>query len=205
MATGHDADRPALALFAAELRAARQHAGLTRDELSAKVNYSSSLIGMIETDYARAVLSTRPHTSADEIEELVTARLARQALLARADPPLLYVLLDEGVLYRPVGTPEVMAAQMARLADLSEQTYATLQVIPYSAGAHIGLQGGFAIADLPDLPGIVFLDSVADGQTVEDAAIVSQVTQRFDALRAEALPRGASRDMIRKVAEERWT
>jgi ribosome-binding protein aMBF1 (putative translation factor) len=45
MATGHDADRPALTLFAAELRAARQHAGLTRDELSAKVNYSSSLIG----------------------------------------------------------------------------------------------------------------------------------------------------------------
>jgi len=51
------------------------------------------------------------------------------------------------------------------------------------------------------LPGIVFLDSVADGQTVEDAAIVSQVAQRFDALRAEALPRGASRDMVRKVAE----
>src|ERR1700743_1426998 len=45
-------------------------------------------------DYARAVLSTRPHTSADEIEELVTARLARQALLTRAHPPLLYVLLD---------------------------------------------------------------------------------------------------------------
>jgi hypothetical protein len=135
----------------------------------------------------------------------VTARLARQALLARADPPLLYVLLDEGVLHRPVATPEIMATQLARLADLSEQTYVTLQVIPYSAGAHIGLQGGFAIAHLPDLPGIVFLDSVADGQTVEDVAIVSQVTQRFDALRAEALPRGASRDMIRKVAEERWT
>ena len=49
MATGHDADRPALTLFAAELRAARQHAELTRDELSAKVNYSSSMIGMIET------------------------------------------------------------------------------------------------------------------------------------------------------------
>ena len=103
----------------------------------------------------------------------MTARLARQALLARADPPLLYVLLDEGVLHRPVGTPEVMAGQLARLADLSEQTYATLQVIPYSAGAHIGLQGGFAIADLPDLPGIVFLDSVADGHTIEHAAIVA--------------------------------
>jgi Domain of unknown function (DUF5753) len=84
------------------------------------------------------------------------------------------VLLDEGVLHRPVGTPEVMRGQLARLAELSEQTYVTLQVIPYSAGAHIGLQGGFAIADLPDLPGIVFLDSVADGQTIEDAAMVWQ-------------------------------
>src|ERR1700761_2496396 len=55
------------------------------------------------TTRARAVLSPRPHTSADEIEELVPARLARQALLARADPPLLYVLLDEGVLHRPAG------------------------------------------------------------------------------------------------------
>jgi len=103
------------------------------------------------------------------------------------------------------GRARARLAASSRLAELSEQAYVTVQVVPYSAGAHIGLQGGFAIADLPDLPGIVFLDSVADGQTVEDAAIVSQVTQRFDALRAEALPRGASRDMIRKVAEERWT
>jgi transcriptional regulator with XRE-family HTH domain len=273
MATGRDPDRPALALFAAELRAARQQAGLTRDELAAKVNYSSSLIGMIETgrrvpsrdlaerldevfgpdrgtfarletglrdlpypasfrpftayeaearalrmfehvlvpgllqtaEYARAVLSTRPYTTADEVENLVTARLARQMVLTRADPPLLYVLLDEGVLHRPVGTPEVMRAQLARVAELSEQANVVLQVIPYSAGAHIGLQGGFAIADLPDSAGIVFLDTVADGHTVEDAAIVSQVTQWFDALRAEALPRRASRDMIRRVAEERWT
>ena len=198
-----------MTLFAAELRAARQHAGLTRDELSAKVNCGSSLIGMIETgrrvpsrdlaerldevfgpdrgtfarletglrdlpypasfrpfsayeagarslrlfehvlvpgllqtaDYARAVLSTRPHTSADEIEELVTARLARQALLARADPPLLYVLLDEGVLHRPVATPEIMATQLARLADLSEQTYVTLPGHPVQRGCAHRLAG----------------------------------------------------------------
>jgi Domain of unknown function (DUF5753) len=67
--------------------------------------------------------------------------------------------------------PDVMAGQLARLAELSEEAFVTLQVIPYSAGAHIGLQGGFAIADLPDLPATVFLDSVADGQTVEDATI----------------------------------
>jgi hypothetical protein len=61
-------------------------------------------------------------------------------------------------------------------------------VIPHSAGAHIGLQGGFAIADLPGLPGIVFLDSVADGQTIEDAAIVSQVTQQPGTSRLDDLP-----------------
>jgi Domain of unknown function (DUF5753) len=107
------------------------------------------------------------------------------------------------VLQRPVATPLVMAAQLARLVELSEQANITLQVIPYTAGAHIGLQGGFAIADMPDLPGIVFLDTVADGQTVEDAVVVTQVTQRFDALRAEASPRGASRDMIGKAAGRR--
>jgi hypothetical protein len=52
----------------------------------------------------------------------VTARLARQALLARADPPLLYVLLDEGVLHRPVGTPEVMATQLRKTAAFSSAT-----------------------------------------------------------------------------------
>jgi Domain of unknown function (DUF5753) len=78
--------------------------------------------GLLQTaDYARAGLATRPHTAP---EDMVTARLARRALLARADPPLLYVLLDLGVLHRPVGTPEVMAVQLARLAELSEHAAA---------------------------------------------------------------------------------
>jgi len=128
--------------------------------------------GLLQTaGYARAVLATRPHTSAEEIDELITARLARQALLARADPPLLYVLLDEGVLHRPVGTRDVMAAQLARLAELSEEAFVTPQVIPFSAGAHIGLQGGFAIAELPDLPAIVFLAAA------DLAAIIAQLDE----------------------------
>lgn len=146
--------------------------------------------GLLQTpEYARAVLSARPHTTSDEVEDLITARLARQVVLTRADPPLLYVLLDEGVLHRPVGTPEVMHGQLIRLAEVSQEAYVTLQVTPYSAGMHIGLQGAFAIADLPNSPTIVFLDTVADGQTVEDATIVSQVTQRFDTLRAEGCRR----------------
>ena len=202
MAAGRDAERPALALFAAELRAARGHAGLSREDLAVKLNYSPSLVAMIETErrerlsrdfaarcdevfdtpgtftrleerlhdlpypasfrpfagyeaearslrmfehvlvpgllqtpeYARAVLATRPRTTADELEALVAARLSRQVILDRKDPPLLWVLLDEGVLHRPVGTPAVMHAQLLRLAELCDAPYVSLQVIPFSAG-----------------------------------------------------------------------
>ena len=153
----------ALIEFAEELKAHRAKSAMSRDELAAKVNYSASLIAMIESGkrspsrklaelldmvfdepgtfaraekrlrnvpfpasfrpftlyeaeatalrwyehalvpgllqtekYARAVLSTRPNTTDDEIEELLTARMTRQEILSRDDPPLLYVLLDEG-------------------------------------------------------------------------------------------------------------
>jgi len=83
--------------------------------------------GLFQTpEYARAVLSTRPHTTSDELESLVAARLARQVVLDRKDLPLLRVVLDEGVLHRPVGTPEVMGAQLRRLAALCDEAYVTL-------------------------------------------------------------------------------
>jgi Domain of unknown function (DUF5753) len=58
----------------------------------------------------------------------------RQVILDRKGPPLLWVLLDEGLLHRPIGTPAVMYAQLLRPAELCEKPYVTLQVIPFSAG-----------------------------------------------------------------------
>jgi transcriptional regulator with XRE-family HTH domain len=161
--------------------------------------------GLLQTeDYARSVLETRPNTTRDELETLVAARLERQAVLDRQDPPLLWALLDEGVLNRPIGNPGVMHAQLLHMAELSKRPNITVQVIPYSAGGHVGLEGAFVIAEMSDSPGIVFLETAADGQTIEDAAIVTQVALRFDSLRDEALPKGTSRDMIVRVAKERW-
>jgi hypothetical protein len=163
------------------------------------------ITGLLQTpDYARAVLAARPHASEGEIENLLAARLARQEILTRDDAPLVYVLLDEAVLHRQVGTRETMREQLSHLEEAAGRVNITLQVIPFGAGPHIGLQGGFTIAEIPDSSNIVFLDNIADGQVAEDEEIVSQVTQRFDALRSEALPARASRDLIRKVAEERW-
>jgi hypothetical protein len=162
--------------------------------------------GLLQTPgYARAVLETRPNTSGDEIEDLVAARLARQAILEREDPPLLWVVIDEAVLHRPVGTTKVMHDQLMYLAEMSGRPNITIQVVPYTAGAHSGLLGAFIIAEFDDAPGSVYLESPADGQTAEEPALVAKLALTFDTLRSEALPRAASRDMIRKAAEERWT
>jgi hypothetical protein len=116
-----------------------------------------------------------------------------------------YAVLDETALHRPVGTAQVMYAQLLCLVEASLRVNITLQVIPFTVGAHIGLQGGFVIAEAPDASSTVFLDNAADGQVSENEEMVSQVAQRFEALRADALPKRASCDLIMKVAEERWT
>lgn len=170
--------------------------------------FEHSLIpGLLQTEaYARAVLSTRPNTPDDEIDSLVSGRLARQAILWREDPPapMLWALIDEGALHRPVAPQDVMREQLAYLADVSRRPNITIQVVPYTAGGHTGLLGACTVAEMDGSPGIVNLEDLADGRVTDDAATVSQVTLRFNSLRSDALPKGTSRETIAKVAEERW-
>ena len=109
------------------------------------------------------------------------------------------------MLHRSVGGPKVMHDQLEHLADLAENPQTTIQVIPASAGAHAGLLGGFIIADVDGSPSMVYLETAAEGQIADSPAIVAHAMLRFDALRSEALPRAASRDLIMKVAEDKWT
>lgn len=170
-------------------------------------SFQHSLIpGLLQTEaYARAVLSTRPNTTADEIDSLVAGRLARQAVLRREDPPapILWALVDEGALHRPVAPPDVMNDQLRQLAETSRHPNITVQIIPYSAGGHTGLLGACTIAEL-DGHSIVNIEDIADGRATDDVGTVKQVTLRFNSLRSEALPRGASRELIMRVAEEQW-
>ena len=177
-------------------------------EATALYVFEHSLIpGLLQTpDYARAVLATRPNTTEAEIDNLVAARLARQVILTRDDPPapLLWALIDEGVLYRPVAPAEVMHDQLMYLVEVSRRPNVTIQVVPYSAGGHTGLLGAFVVADLDSSLGIVYVEDIADGRVFEDPGAVSRVTLRYKSLQSEALPKGASRDLIARVAEERW-
>ena len=162
--------------------------------------------GLAQTaGYARAVLATQPNTTDEQVDEFVTARLERQVILDRDEPPLLWLVIDEAVLHREVGGTKVMHDQLAHLTQMSERPNVTVEVIPYAAGAHSGLLGAFAIADFADAPSVVYLETAAGGQIAEERSVVAGIALAFDTLRSETLPRGASRDLIRKAAEELWT
>ena len=161
--------------------------------------------GLLQTaDYARAILGADPETPEDQLDELVTARLERQKIFDRPTPPTLWAVLDEAVLHRLIGSRKIMYDQLLHLADTSCRSNITVQIVPAEIGAHAGLLGGFAIASFDNAPGTVYMESPDQGQTTELPPVVRRVSLTFDTLRADALPRGASRDLIGKVAEERW-
>ncbi len=184
-------------------------APFTEYEAEAKTlrTFQHSLIpGLLQTpDYARAVLATKPNAGQDQIDKLVLGRLARQAVLRREHPPLMYALIDEGVLYRPVAEQGVMYEQIMHLVEMSREPNITIQVVPYTAGGHSGLLGACTIAETIDKPGIVAIEDACDGRVAEDAEMVDLARMVFEALRSEAMNPSASRTLMEKVAKERWS
>jgi Domain of unknown function (DUF5753) len=131
--------------------------------------------------------------------------MGRQAILERDDPPRLWVVLDETVLIRPVGTAAVMAEQLDRLIVAARDPWVTIQVMPTAAGAHPGLLGPFVVASFHDSTDVAYLDNVLAGQVVEQSEHVTQVASLYDYLRAEALSPRASVELITTVVRQQWT
>jgi transcriptional regulator with XRE-family HTH domain len=154
--------------------------------------------------YARAILAADPNSD-ETVDARVTGRLERQQILSRPRPPMVSVVLAEDVLHRCVGSAEVMHDQLIYLAEVSRQPKVTIQVIPASVGVHAGLSGAASIADTEDGGALVHEDGFTAGRTSADPEIVVKVRERVAVLRADALPREASLELISKVAKERWS
>ncbi|MGW5675162.1 DUF5753 domain-containing protein [Streptomyces sp. NPDC003860] len=159
--------------------------------------------GLLQTpDYARALLRLgRTWQSAEQLEERVSARLARQVRLYGPDAPQLWVVLDESVLCRPVGGPTVMRAQLIHLLEACERPNITIQVMPFSQGAHGGLGGSLYLPTQPNGSEIAYVEGADFGWLVEDPAEVKEYSILYDRIRADALPSSMSLDMIRSVLE----
>ncbi len=159
--------------------------------------------GLLQTeDYARAVLeAANPGSAEGEIDRLVSARVDRQAILGQAEPPLLWVIIDEGVLTRPVGGRRVMREQIGHVLAAARQPKILMQVVPAQAGAHPGLDGHFVIASFDGAGDVAYLNNALAGQIVEHAEAISRLALLYDILKAEALAPKASIELIRKAAE----
>jgi transcriptional regulator with XRE-family HTH domain len=162
--------------------------------------------GLLQTEaYARALFVTRVGLSADEIDSLVAARLARQDVLTREAPPMLWVIVDESVLRRPIGGRGVMAEQVRLLHEAAHRPTVRIEVVPTSIGAHDGLSGAFTIADLPGQPGAAaYLEGARKGQVVTGREEVTDLMTCWDTLRSDALSRSESLTLLEEVAKS-WT
>lgn len=161
---------------------------------------TSVVPGLLQTpEYARAV--TRAAVEGlDEgrLDALVEVRLARQDVLRSHPPLVLSAVLDEAVLRREVGGPEVMAAQLERLVEAARLPQVRLQVLPFAAGAHIGITGPFVIfsfSSTSDLD-VVVLDHLTSSLYLERKEDVEAYTEAFNALQFHALSSEESLDYI---------
>jgi transcriptional regulator with XRE-family HTH domain len=165
--------------------------GLEAETSSLRAYQALLVPGLLQTeDYMRAVIrAARPDATGAQIEKRVQARLARQQLLVDADPPRYWAVIDEAVLCRPVGGREAMRRQLNWLIDRAALPHVTIQVMPFLAGAHSGMEGPFLILGFPEQadPDVVYVDNTTAGIYLEEPAAILRYTLMFDHLRAAAL------------------
>jgi len=139
--------------------------------------------------------------------EAAEVRMNRQALLYKEEdggPALVVFLIDEQVLYRRVGTSEVMRDQLEHLIELSTLPNVTVQVV-LGGGDHDGNMGAFVLATMADRSEIAYAETAVRSITTDDPADLSVLARTLVDLRSRALTQEMSCELIRKVAKERWT
>ncbi len=178
------------------------YAGLEAEAVAISAFQSSVVHGLLQTAYyARAGHEgAMPRLSPDQIEMQIEAKLTRQGILTRDNnPPCFSVVLDEAALHRMVGGRQVMAAQLAKILDISALPNITVQVLPYDVGAHPAVESNFTIVELPNpTPGVVFVEGLIGSTYLERPEDLKRYHEIFNRLQSIALSPKDSSDLIAK-------
>jgi hypothetical protein len=166
--------------------------------------------GLLQTEgYIRAITAASfPGAAGHETERRVALRLARQDLLTRPGAPTYWVVLDETVLRRPIGGPDVMRGQLEHLIEVTERPNVTIQVIPFAAGWHPALYGMFNIFRFlsPELPDIVYSEGLTSAYYLNKPEETAQYTEALDRMSAQAASPEHTltilRDLMKETADE---
>jgi len=180
------------------------YVGLEAEAVAISDFQSSVVPGLLQTpDYARAGHEgTMPRLTNEQIEMQIQAKLTRQSLLTQANPLTFRAVMDEAVLRRVVGGPQVMGKQLDRLIEVARLPNVTLQIIPFTVGSHPGLESNFNILELPKpTPSIVFVEGLVGSMYLERAEDLKRYQEVFERLQTVAL---SPKDTINAIAKI-WT
>ncbi|MEU8243708.1 helix-turn-helix transcriptional regulator [Actinoplanes missouriensis] len=159
--------------------------------------------GLLQTDaYARAVIRLgHDHADPGEIDRRARLRMARKQVLERPDAPRLWAVLDEAVLRRPIGGPEVLREQIQSLLDVCDSPAVRLQVMPFASGGHAAAGGAFTILRFPHekLPDVVYIEHLTSGLYLERREEVDHYAAAFGRLSIEAEHPSRTPDLLRAM------
>lgn len=176
-------------------------------EMEAKAAYISTyqaqlVYGLLQTEgYARALLGVDyPH----KIDEMAAARLDRQRILERENPPALWIVMSEAALLQEVGGRDVMREQLARLLDFRNDPWVQVQVLPFNVGQHTGMMGTFNLLRFEDDPDLFYVESYDQGHMTANPSVIKERSVGYARLQATALSPEDSATLIARVMEERY-
>jgi transcriptional regulator with XRE-family HTH domain len=181
--------------------------GLETDAASLRVYDPLVVPGLLQTrPYAESLIQgALPEAAPGDIEKRVQVRLRRQERISDLENPLrLWAVLDEAALRRTVGNKQVMIEQLEHLVEMSHVPHVTVQVIPFTMGAHPGVSGQYAILEFPDAAdsSVVYIEGVTSDLYLEKANDVQKYSVMYEHLRAQALNADQSREFIADVAKD---
>jgi transcriptional regulator with XRE-family HTH domain len=157
--------------------------------------------GILQTQaYAHAIIAGSGLVDYDEIAQRVAARLDRRPLLTQPKPPTLIAIMDEGVLRRPIGGPEIMIEQFELLLEFGLRPHVHVHVVPADAGAYGGLGGPFTLAKGREFEA-AHIDGPLRAQITGRPDDLDRLGRRWEAIRGVALPRSQSLNLIKELAE----
>ncbi|MGH3755295.1 MAG: helix-turn-helix domain-containing protein [Pseudonocardiaceae bacterium] len=164
---------------------------------------STMVPGLLQTgDYARALIHEAGTVPADEIDDRVAARLARQGVLSRDRAARFSFYIHEFVLRLPVGGPVVMAEQLHHLQLMSMRPSLTLRVVPAALGGHAAINGSFILMEFAEFKPVVYLENETSSLFLEEPVETDAYQRILAALAETALGVGESRELIATLANE---
>ncbi|MFE9534327.1 Scr1 family TA system antitoxin-like transcriptional regulator [Streptomyces sp. NPDC006691] len=168
-------------------------------------DYAAKLVpGILQTEaYAREVLGSGARPKSDEERDrLLSTRLARAGILEDFHSPVVWSLLDEAVLRRPIGGPAVMCHQLRHIAALGERRRVRLHVLPFEVGAHSLLEGIVSLMWFEDLPPIAYVEGLRTGRVWELPSVVRECQVAYEHALGDALSHRKSLALIKSIAED---